>query len=741
MRVSRIDLGGAREQLERHIDLAARGGDRSGQAQHFGVVWISALGALERGLGPRQVASLEKLPPALDRVALVRHAQTITPFAWADPRRYSRPVLTQGRSVRATAALLLALAAAAVLTGCPGRTKRNVGVNMPVPTDGDQQALRRFEETRARFLRDGGGAQQARSATSEFEAIARDFPDDPIAPHALLFAGMAALGAGQYDRAADNLQDLVRDTAIDANVRSRAKLFYGITLGYQGRHKRALAQLDEARSALDTENKDEQAAYLAAVAESSAATGRLPAAIAAYDSWHAVGRASERAYVVSRIRSLVDQLDEAAVRRTYDQLASKEGPGAALVGARLAAQLDARGDRDGAEQVRNEAAEAREESGLGDGMRAGEGAGGDPARVGAILSLSGKRNRLGDFAMRGLSLAASALEERDPGSGRLGFPRPFQLMVRDDASQAQGAAAGMDALTQAGVIAVVGPDDGRSVARAARRAGELGVPLVSLHPAAELLEGIDSPFVFHAVHSAEQRARALARQALAAGMRDFAIFAPDNGYGRKVGDAFRQAVERGGGNVVVEERYPAGSTSFAAHIEKLRKPFQALFVPDRARTLELVAPALAAGNLIARPPGQKVKRGRTVWLLSTADVLEPRFLRSAGRYSVGALLAPGFYADRTDPRIGEFVAQYERSFGRAPTALDAYAFDAAWAVRAAVERGAQNRREVADALATGAVDGLTGKIAFDSSHRRRDDGILFEVVEVRAGQYELRARR
>lgn len=635
---------------------------------------------------------------------------------------------------------MLALAATALLPGCPNRTKRNVGVYMAVPTDGDKRALRRFEETRARFL-DSGSAQAA-SATSEFEAIARDYPDDPIAPHALLFAGMAAIGAGQYDRASDNLEELARDQQVDAGVRARGKLFYGIALGYQGKHRRALKQLAEARQAVDGENKDEQAAFFAAWAEASAATGRADDAIAGYDRWYGLGRASERAYALSRIRSLVDQLDEAAVRRVYGQLERKDGPAAALVGARLAAQLESGGDRDRAEQVRSEVKDARDRLGLGGSAgRGGDGSGGDPSRLGGILSLSGKRNRLGDFAMRGLVLASSAFDAQDPNASRLGFPRPFELAVRDDESQAQSAAAGVDALAQAGVIAVVGPDDSRAVERAARRAGELGVPLISLHPAAELLEGVDSPFVFHAVHSAEQRARALARAALAGGARDFAIFAPDSGYGRKVGDAFRQAVQRGGGQVVVEERYPAGATSFASEVARLKKPFQALFVPDRARTLELIAPALAAANLIARPPGQKSKHGRSIWLLSTADVLEPRFVRSAGRYCAGALLAPGFFADRTDPRISEFVARYERSFGRSPTALDAYSFDAAWAVRSAVERGAQSRRAVADALATSAVDGLTGKIAFDSAHRRRDDGILFEVVEVRADQFELRARR
>jgi ABC-type branched-subunit amino acid transport system substrate-binding protein len=342
--------------------------------------------------------------------------------------------------------------------------------------------------------------------------------------------------------------------------------------------------------------------------------------------------------------------------------------------------------------------------------------------------------------MRGLALAAGTFVAGE-GGAQLGFPRPFALSVRDDASEAAGAGSGVDALAAEKVIAIVGPDDGRAVERAARRATELGVPLVSLHPAAELIAGAASPFVFHAVHSAEQRARALARRAIAAGVRDFAILAPANGYGKNVGRAFAEEVQRGGGQVVVEVTYPAGARSFSAEVGKLKKPFQAVFVPDRASALELIAPALAVANLYARPPGGKAERGRAVWLLSTAELLTPHFVQSAGRYSWGALLAPGFYADRTDARIAEFAAEYEASFGREPTALDAYAFDAAWAVRAAVEGGARNRREVAAALPGGKVVGLTGTMSFDSSHRRRDDGVLFEVVQVRPEQYDIKARR
>ena len=643
----------------------------------------------------------------------------------------------------------------AALPACPGRTKRHVGANLPVPTNGNQQALERFQQSKAQFERDAHGLGQpaatgdagtaaapgtAARTASEFEAIAHDYPDDPIAPHALLYAGMSALRAGQPERAATSLERLVDSPDADPLVVKRGQLFYGIALGYLGKPKKALIQLAAGRDALDTDDADERAAYDAALAEASAQTGRLADAVVAYDAWYPDGRAAEKVYVLARLRELVAEVPEADLAGAYNRLASKKGPGAALLATRLADQADARGDHDRASDLRDETESARRALGLITTGGAGEG--GDPARVGGVLSLSGKRNRLGDFSMRGLALAAGIYNQAGAQvATQLGFPRPFQLAVRDDASEATGAAGAVDALAAQNVIAIVGPDDGRAVEHAAREANLRGVPLISLHPASELLQGVDSPFVFHVVHSAAQRARILARHAVAAGVHDFAILAPDNGYGRAVGDAFRAEVERRGGQVVVAVRYPPGEKSFQGYIKKLHRPWQAVFVPDRASTLELVAPSLAVANLYAAPLGAKVKHGRAIWLLSTAELVDPGFLPAAGRYTRGALLAPGFYADRTDERIAEFVARYQQSFGRAPTALDAYAFDAAWAVRAAVAAGAQSRRAVADWLAGGTLVGLTGTIQFDSTHRRADDGILYTVEETHPDQYELRAHR
>jgi ABC-type branched-subunit amino acid transport system substrate-binding protein len=624
-------------------------------------------------------------------------------------------------------ALLLALFA--TLAACPGRTRRQLGGEPPIPEDGDARARQRFEETRARFRRDGATA-------ADFAAIAREFPDDPIAPHARLYAGVASLEAGDHRGAVGALEEVVDDPGASPEVRRRGQLFLGIALGYRGEHERAVAALTAGKDAVDPASRDEQASFHAAMAAAHAELGRAGPAIRHYDAWYPVGRLAEQAYAVAQIRALTAALDRRTAEALFEEVAGRKGPAAALVGERLAGLLAAAGDGERADEVRRKSGEAR--SALGMVREGGSGSGGDSGRVGAVLSLSGKRNRIGDVSLRGLALAAGAGGD---ASGSL-FPRPFSLEVEDDGGGAAAAASAIDRLAADDVIAVVGPIDVRSVEQAAVRAAVLGLPLLSLTPAVELLApSATAPSVFHVVHSAEQRAQALARHALASGARDFAILRPDSRFGAEVARAFAAQVRAGGGQVVVEHAYPAGATAFTSHVAQLKKPWQALFVADGAAALELIAPALAAGNLLARPPGEKVKTGRAIQLYALGDQVKPRFLRAAGRYAHGAVLAPGFYPDPADPAVAEFAEAYQRAFGSAPTALEAYAFDAALLVRRAVEAGARNRGEVADWLAGARVRGLTGDIAFDASRRRGDAGVLYRVDRVAAEQYELRPAR
>jgi ABC-type branched-subunit amino acid transport system substrate-binding protein len=73
------------------------------------------------------------------------------------------------------------------------------------------------------------------------------------------------------------------------------------------------------------------------------------------------------------------------------------------------------------------------------------------------------------------------------------------------------------------------------------------------------------------------------------------------------------------------------------------------------------------------------------------------------------------------------VARFRASYATAPTATDAYGYDAANLLRSAVERGAKTRADVLRILSTQTFEGLTGDIRFGPERNRVDPPIVYYV--------------
>ena len=234
------------------------------------------------------------------------------------------------------------------------------------------------------------------------------------------------------------------------------------------------------------------------------------------------------------------------------------------------------------------------------------------------------------------------------------------------------------------------------------------------------------------LHSPDARAAELARRAVALGARRFAILGPDSADGKRLGDTFAAAVTASGGHVAARAVYAPGANAFTAQVAELKhSAFEAIFVPDDARRLELVTPALAAANLWPAPWGapaaSRAPGHRSVLLLSTAVGLGPALLKNAGRYVQGALLAPGFFADRDDAHAGHFVTDYHTLFGQDPSATDAYGYDAFRLLASLVERGARTRADLLHALGSETFEGVTGSVRFRADHSRADPPAIYVV--------------
>jgi ABC-type branched-subunit amino acid transport system substrate-binding protein len=613
---------------------------------------------------------------------------------------------------------IAAIALIGLLAACPQHTRHTLGAD--VPQTGDGAARHRFVEARAAFLRDG-------SEAGVFKQIVDEYPEDPIVPWAELYAGIAAVKARDWDTAGRQLDHAIRANA-DPGLTARATLFLGIAKNYQGDAAGALPLLRASGKAV--EGDDERTEYLAALAFATAASHEPIAALPIFDELWGRATPTERAVILARIEEVVAGAEPAAVKAAYDATADHKGPTAAIAGTRLVLLADDVGSTDEAARLRETVEPARAAVGLpahvaADVAPASGGNGGQGGLVGAVMPLGGKQNRVAEAAIAGLGLAAGAAD----GSG------VAAIEVRT-AGDATTAAAAIDDLAGGNVIAIVGPIDGASVDAAGSRAEGLGVPLLSLSPRPE--GRTTGTYVFHVMHSAEVRARALATRARALGITRFAVLAPDSAYGKAVSAAFADEVEHGGGKIIQKQTYKPDTKSFASIAKSLDTSWQAIFIPEQADRLGLIVPALAAAGAIPKPVGtKKAIGGRPVLLLSTAEGLSASYLTDAGRHSEGALFAPGYFPEDQDPTSKAFVDRFVAAYGRAPGAVEAYAYDAA---QLAAAGGAGGRAGLAAALANGELVGLTGTIRFDAEHHRADNGVIYTVVED-AGQYVVRIAR
>ena len=425
---------------------------------------------------------------------------------------------------------------------------------------------------------------------------------------------------------------------------------------------------------------------------------------------------------------------------------SKAWPAAALKLARI--QLHT-GDRAHAGALASEILAVEAQGPAADGARALQqglqaAAQVKPALLGIILPLTGDLKGFADQALNGIALTLDL-----QGRG------PLQVQVVDTKGEPDTAADAVEQLAQAGAIAILGPLGIQEGLAAATRAQQLGVPLISLSRAEGLTALGENVFRDMPTSSAQAKAVAdYAQKKLNA--KAFGILQPDSSYGDEMARYFWDAVDAGGSEVRGYEHYPLRTTTFKPFIQHLvgRAPedlqerqaysdeaekiakeitdpyrrrkalaalkgqqapvvdFDALFIPDSARTVRLVAPAIAAEDVITAGCDTKelevVKRTtkndqlRTVQLLGTSlwdssDLVDER--SGIARYVQCAIFVDVFFPQSDRPATKRFVDDFVNAYHRQPGFLEAHAFDAAGLLKKAIdERHPQTRADLREAL-------------------------------------------
>ena len=665
---------------------------------------------------------------------------------------------------------LVLAAIALALAGCPKR----VVIGGREMSEEEASALARLEIERVR--RATATAPPERAAR-ELEAVAERLAAAPAAAEAWLEASRRWREARQPVRAAAALGQLLTRFPLSP-LATTAKYELAIADLESGRARDAFQTLSTLYDKLPGEQRAEAAGRIAAAAEA----GRLwPQAVRWHGERAAQVEGPARQGALDRVVEILDGwLSFLEVARLREEL-PRESPALPAVHMKLARIYLHLSEFDEAKGRAREIVDrwpgsswAAEAGALLQRLERRTQV--RPGVIGVAAPLTGKLQPYGEAVLQGVGMALG------DGSG-------FKIVARDTRGEPDGAARAMEDLVQVeGALAVVGGFITAEAPRAAAVAQELGVPFISLSRAEKVTEA--GPFVFRLMLTAQAQARALAWFAFEQrGMHRFALLWPNVPYGVELANAFWDEVDARGGEVRAAESYQHDRTTFsplvkdmvgklhlderpdwanrarqavkgekdpyrrAKAVERARREldpiidFEAIFIPDFARNLALIAPALAVEDVVTTTCDPKelerIRKAtaredlRPVQLLGANGWDDPALVERAGKYVQCSVFVDGFFAGSERPETRRFVESFARRYGKPPTILEASAYDAARMLRQAVERDRATTREAVRAwlAALKGFKGATGDIAFDA--QREPQKQLFFLTVDKAGLREL----
>ncbi|HEX4382889.1 MAG TPA: ABC transporter substrate-binding protein [Myxococcales bacterium] len=648
---------------------------------------------------------------------------------------------------------MLAVAVLLAISCGTSRTVVKDGKNVPY----EEAAQPDFAKARA-----AQDANRNDEAAKLFAQFLKEYPDSELADEARFRQGQSLSRGGKLQDAQKSLQDLLENHPNSA-YKKPAAIELGLVQAKLGQPLPLSAQ-----SAINGMSEKEKNAAASSLAQTFAQSGQSGDAM----RWsaRAVENAPEGPEREARLKDFVASVEAAPAADVAKLVAdldrkSPAWPPAALKLARVQLHI---GDRTHASELAGEilgitGADGPYAEGARNVQHEVQSSGQvKPNLVGVVLPLSGDPVLKG-FADQVLNAIALTLDLQNRGN--------LQVEVADSKGDPEAAAHAVETLAQHGVIAILGPLGIQESLAAAARAQQLGVPIVSLSRA----EGLTAlgDYVFRDMPTASAQAKALAEYAQKKLLvKSFGILHPDSSYGDEMSRYFWDAVDQGGAEVRGYEHYPLRTTTFKPFIqhlvgrsaedlserqeygdeaEKIAKEitdpyrrrkalaqlksqqapvvdFDALFIPDSARTVGLLAPAIAAEDVITGGCDAKeldiIKRTtknealRTVQLLGTslwdsADLTDER--RGVSRYVQCSIFVDSFYASSERPATKKFVDDYASAYHRAPGFLEAHAFDAAQLLKKAANEGHPATREaMRDALGSlkKPLDGAAGETVF-----------------------------
>jgi len=295
--------------------------------------------------------------------------------------------------------------------------------------------------------------------------------------------------------------------------------------------------------------------------------------------------------------------------------------------------------------------------------------------VGVILPLSGVHQPFGDKVLQGIQLAIKEFESPEK------IPL-ISLSIRDSKGSPLEAEKAVEELAaQEKVIAIIGPLLSHTSERAAKKAQQMKVPLLTFSQ-----KGVKGDFLFqNSLTPSDQVQTLVAYATEELNLKTFAAFYPNSPYGLYFKNLFVQEILRKGGKISGVVVYQEDQTDFSQEIKGFFK-IEAIQEPDGKRKKEDEFKSLHSVDGIFIPDAHD----RVAMILSQMFFYDvkgtflgtnswngPGLISTAGKAAEGAIFVDAFFKKDSSPPVAHFVQEFRKTYQRDPEILEALGYDGA----------------------------------------------------------------
>lgn len=343
----------------------------------------------------------------------------------------------------------------------------------------------------------------------------------------------------------------------------------------------------------------------------------------------------------------------------------------------------------------------------------------ETVKVGVALDISGPFAGPGAEIRDGLNLAAKQLGHKLGGL-------PAEFLQADTAGNPETARQVADRfLKRDKVDFFTGPVGSNVVLAVGPSVFGAKVPFLSANPGPSQLAGAQcNPFFFGTSYQNDAMHEAAGQHAANKGYKKVVVLAPNYPAGKDAVNGFKRAYKQ----PVADEVYTkVGQLDFAAELAQLRaaKPDAVYIFQPGGMGINFIKQFMGAGL------------NKDIALISSPFTADEDIIAAVGEPMVGIYNASSYAHDLDNATNKQFVAEFQKAYGRLPTLYAAFAYDVVMNIDAAVKSlngKLDDRAAVAKAVKTAKFNSVRGPVSYGNNQFLVQDYYLRQVVKTKDGK-------